>query len=266
MSAAAAPTAPAPPLIELRGISKSFGNVSALSDVNCTIEAGEVVGVLGDNGAGKSTLIKILAGVHQPDSGQLLWDGEPRDLKSPADAIALGISVAYQHLAIVDQMTVWRNLFLGHEAEISRTVGPFRGPLRLLKTAGAKEAGAKALESLGIHIRDIDETVESLSGGQRQSIAIARAVLFESRLLILDEPTSALSLKETDKVLGYVRNAKNLGISVVIITHNIRHAMQVSDSFLVLHHGRAVLRCKREEVAFTELSDVITTGGIAARS
>jgi simple sugar transport system ATP-binding protein len=251
------------PLLELRGVEKRFGPVTALDRIDLSIDAGEVVGLLGDNGAGKSTLIKILAGVHQPDKGEIHWKGEKRLIRDPARSIGMGISVAYQHLAIIEQMSVWRNLFLGREAEISRSFGPLRGPLRLLRPRYARKAGENALASLGIRVGDIDSNVEKLSGGQRQSIAIARAVIFESKLLILDEPTSALSLTQAERVFGYVRNARDQGISVIIVTHNVRHALAVSDSFAVLHHGRVALRCRREEVGERELSDAITTGRIS---
>jgi simple sugar transport system ATP-binding protein len=251
------------PLLELQGVEKRFGPVVALNGIDCSIAQGEVVGLLGDNGAGKSTLIKILAGVHQPDSGEIRWNGERIVLKKPAAAIALGISVAYQHLAIVEQMSVWRNLFLGREAEVSHTFGPLRGPLRMLRPNYAKDRGREALSSLGIRISDVDVNVEKLSGGQRQSIAIARAVIFESKLLILDEPTSALSLTQAERVFEYVRSARDLGISVIIITHNVRHAMAVSDSFAVLHRGAVALRCRREEANEQKLSDVITTGRLS---
>lgn len=248
------------PLLEVEGVRKSYGRLCALDGVSFSIGHGEVVGLLGDNGAGKSTLIKILAGVVGPDSGTIRWNGEVQTIKNAAQAIALGISVAYQDLAVVERMSVWRNLYLGREAEVSRTFGPLRGPFRLLGSARARSAGKKALSSLGIHLRDIDINVEKLSGGERQSIAIARAVLFESRLLVLDEPTSALSLTETEKVLGYVKSAKSAGVSVVIITHNLSHAISVSDSFLVLHQGRVALRCQKDEVTHDQLIAAITVG------
>jgi simple sugar transport system ATP-binding protein len=251
------------PLLELEGVEKRFGPVTALTGVEFSIAPGEVVGLLGDNGAGKSTLIKILAGVHQPDRGEIRWDGERTVINNPAAAIALGISVAYQHLAIVEQMSVWRNLFLGREGEVSHTFGLLRGSLSMIRPNFAREKGRTALSSLGIRISDIDANVEKLSGGQRQSIAIARAVIFESKLLILDEPTSALSLTQAERVFGYVRRARDLGVSVIIITHNVRHAMAVSDSFAVLHRGAVAMRCRREEVDERDLSDVITTGRLS---
>jgi len=249
-----------PPLLEVQGLHKTFGKLQAITDVNFSIGQAEVMGLLGDNGAGKSTLIKVLAGLVPPDTGEIKWKGERQTIKSPSHALELGISVAYQDLAIVEQMSVWRNLYLGREAQISRTVGPLRGPFRLLGSARARAAGGEALSALGIHLKDIDIHVEKLSGGERQSIAIARAVLFESSLLILDEPTSALSLTETEKVLGYVRSAKDAGVSVVIITHNLSHAVAVSDSFLVLHQGSVALRCRSDEVGHDELIIAINTG------
>ncbi len=249
-----------PPLLEMRGIAKSFGNVRALNGVDMTIHAGEVVGLLGDNGAGKSTLIKILSGVYRPSSGVLLWNGTPIKLKSSSDAIQLGISTAYQDLAVIDQMSIWRNLFLGREHEIGQTFGILHNPFRLLRAAHAKRVCYQVLSDLGIEIRDVDADIASLSGGERQSIAIARAVLFESRLLILDEPTSNLSLVETEKVFGYVRRARDVGIGVVIITHNVHNAISVADSYLILHQGTVAWRAAKSEASFDQLNLAITTG------
>jgi simple sugar transport system ATP-binding protein len=244
------------PLLELRNISKSFGRVHSLRGVDLNIRAGEVLGLLGDNGAGKSTLIKILAGVHQPTGGELRWNGEPISLPSPRDAMAQGISVVYQDLGIIPLLSIYRNFFLGRE----ETVAMKMPGLMVLKKAQMRDIARRALAQLGIHLDDVDLTVAKLSGGERQSIAIARAVHFQSKLLILDEPTAALSLKETAKVLSYVREAKRQGVSVVLITHNIQHAMDVCDRFAVIFHGRVADVAEKEDVSIQDLANLINTG------
>ncbi len=251
------PTAIAiPPLLELRDVSKSFGVVHSLRSINFGIRPGEVMGLLGDNGAGKSTLIKVLAGVHRPTSGTLAWSGQPFALDSPRDAMKRGISVVYQDLAIIPMLSIYRNFFLGREEDVS-----FKLPgLMLMQRAKARRIAKGALEALGIHISDVDLTVANLSGGERQSIAIARAVHFESQVLILDEPTAALSLKETAKVLAYVREARRKGVSVVFITHNIEHAYSVCDRFTVLFHGRVAEVADKDTVTTAELINLINRG------
>ncbi len=224
------------PRIEATGIRKSYGAVEALRGVNLRVDPGEVLALLGDNGAGKSTLIKILTGVHRPDAGELRWDGAPLTLSSPADAIRLGITVVYQDLAVVDQMSIFRNLFLGREREVSRELGP----LVIMDRQRAREAARHALADIGLSVRDVDQPVGTLSGGERQSIAIARAVHFQSKLLILDEPTSALSVKESRKVLHYIEQARQSQVAVIVITHNIHTVHPVTDRVMVLAHGQTV--------------------------
>ena len=246
----------AAPLLELKGISKSFGRVHSLRGIDLDIRAGEVLGLLGDNGAGKSTLIKILAGVHQPTSGRLSWKGDTIKLPTPRDAMARGISVVYQDLGIIPLLSIYRNFFLGREDDVSiRLPG-----LMLLKKGEMRRIARDALQQLGIHLDDVDLTVARLSGGERQSIAIARAVHFQSELLILDEPTAALSLKETAKVLSYVREARRQGVAVVLITHNISHAHEVCDRFAVIFHGRVAEVATRDDVTIDELANLINTG------
>jgi simple sugar transport system ATP-binding protein len=244
------------PLLELSEISKSFGRVQSLRTVNMDIRPGEVLGLLGDNGAGKSTLIKILAGVHQPTSGTLKWNGEAITLGSPRAAMARGISVVYQDLGIIPLLSIYRNFFLGREEDVSIKLPG----LLVLRKNQMREIARRALNQLGIHIEDVDLTVARLSGGERQSIAIARAVHFQSKLLILDEPTAALSLKETAKVLSYVREAKRQGVAVVLITHNIAHAYDVCDRFSVIYHGSVAEITEREEVSIDQLANLINTG------
>ena len=244
------------PRLSVRGISKSFGHVKALTDVNFDVMPGEVVGLLGDNGAGKSTLIKTLCGVHQPDSGGFVWEGEEVIFDSPRHAMATGISVVYQDLAVIPILSIYRNIFLGRESEVCRKVA---GISFMLKQK-AKEIAGEALTGLGIHVPDVESPVAVLSGGERQSISLARAVYFQHQLLILDEPTAALSLKETAKVLGYVDEARRKGASVIIITHNLSHAWQVSDRFVVLFHGGVADTVRKDEVDLDDLADLINTG------
>lgn len=244
------------PLLELREVSKSFGRVHSLRGINMDVRPGEVLGLLGDNGAGKSTLIKVFAGVHQPTSGQIVWNGEETMLDSPRTAMAKGISVVYQDLGIIPLMSIYRNFFLGREEEVAVKLPGFL----MLKKREMREIARRSLSQLGIHITDVDLTVARLSGGERQSIAIARAVHFQSKLLILDEPTAALSLKETAKVLSYVREARRQGVAVVLITHNIAHAYEVCDRFTVLYHGKVAETASKEDVSEAELANLINTG------
>lgn len=243
-------------LLEARGLAKRFGGVQALHHVDFRVGRGEVVGLLGDNGAGKSTLIKILNGVYQPDAGEILWEGRPIHLRSPRDAQALGISVVYQDLAVVDLMNIHRNMFLGREEDVCVRFGPFR----VLRPALAKARAEQVLREIGIHIRDTDEPVMNLSGGERQSVAIARAVHFSAKLLIMDEPTSQLSLKETAKVLRDIEEARERGVSVVFITHNVRHVYPIADRFTVLSHGESIGEFLRGQVSEEEIADLIVRG------
>ena len=205
-------------LLEVRGIGKYFGNVIALSDVSTVVNAGEVTCILGDNGAGKSTLIKILSGVHQHDEGEMLVEGEPTRFSSPRDAKAAGIATVFQDLATVPLMAIWRNFFLGSE--------PLKGsgPLRRIDISGAKATMRDEMAKMGIDVRDPDQMVGTLSGGERQAVAIARAVYFGAKLLILDEPTSALGVKQSGVVLRYIVQARDRGLGVIFITHNPHHA------------------------------------------
>ena len=244
------------PILELRNVDKSFGRVRALRDVNFKVEPGEVIGLLGDNGAGKSTLIKVLVGVHQPNAGEFYCDGEPVTLKSPREAMARGISVVYQDLGIIPLLSVWRNFFLGREEGVSRRL-PFH---YRLKAREMQRVAREALHDLGILIDDVELTVAKLSGGEKQSIAIARAVYFENRVLILDEPTAALSLKETAKVLSYIDRARRKNVAVVFITHNISQALEVCDRYTVLYHGAVAETVRRGDVTEDELASLINTG------
>ena len=241
-------------LLEVDGICKYYGNVVALKDVSTHVNAGEVTCILGDNGAGKSSFIKILAGVHAPDEGRVLVDGRPVQFSSPRDARALGIATVYQDLAMVPLMSIWRNFFLG--AEPLKTMGP----LRWVDAASAKRTVRQELHAMGIDIRDPDQPVGTLSGGERQSVAIARAVHFGARVLILDEPTSALGVKQAGVVLKYILQARARGIAVIFITHNPHHAYPVGDRFVILNRGRSMGNFAKSELDSEELVRLMAGG------
>jgi simple sugar transport system ATP-binding protein len=240
------------PVVYMEGIVKRFGTITALDGVDFTVNPLEVVGLLGDNGAGKSTLIKVLTGVHTPTSGQIYLDGHPVRVPSPREARAMGIETCYQDLALVPLMSITRNFFLGRE--LQRRIGP----LKFLDVQEMDKQASEALKDIGIHIRSPHEKVGKLSGGERQSIAIGRARHFGAKLLILDEPTSALSVGETHKVLTYTRNAKERGLSVIFITHNVGHVYQVADRFTIIRHGKLVGNYTRDEVGEQDIADLIT--------
>lgn len=244
------------PLVEARGISKNFGRIEALKDVDLKLGHAEVLGLLGDNGAGKSTMIKILTGLYPPDSGEILWEGTPVRFHSPRDAYEIGIATVYQDLAIVDLMSIYRNVFLGREEVVTRRLGP----IRFLDRRKAREQARQAIADIGIEIRDADEPLARMSGGERQSIAIARAAYFNPKLLILDEPTSALSLRQTDRVLRSVEEARNKGISIIFITHNVHHVYPVADKFVVLWHGESIAELKAGQTSKEEVSELIVEG------
>ncbi len=239
------------PLLKLVGIVKRFGAVVALNRVDFHVGYNEVVGLVGDNGAGKSTLAKIIVGYHQPDEGRIYFEGREVRFKSPADARRAGIEIVYQDMALVPYMSIYRNLFLNRE--IVKKIGPFK----ILDKKKMKELSLKLLTEIGIKEHDPDKTIGKLSGGERQSIAIARAVHFGAKLVILDEPTSALSIRESEKVLEYVLDLKRKGVSSVIISHNIYHVYSVSDRIVVLDRGHKVLDIPRELATPEEIIDVI---------
>jgi len=244
----------ASPLLEVEELSKYFGNVVALSGVSAHVNAGEVTCILGDNGAGKSTLIKILSGVHQQDEGRVLVDGVEVHFNSPRDARARGIATVYQDLAMVPLMSIWRNFFLGAEP----TLGPM--PFRRFDLKFAKETARDQLAKMGIDIRDPDQPVGTLSGGERQSVAIARAVYFGARVLILDEPTSALGVKQAGVVLRYILQARDQGIGVIFITHNPHHAYPVGDRFVILNRGKSLGSYPRADIDQQELVRLMAGG------
>jgi simple sugar transport system ATP-binding protein len=241
-------------LLEADQISKYYGNVVALSDISAHVNAGEVTCILGDNGAGKSSFIKILSGCHQPDQGRLLVEGNPVQFTSPRDARAHGIATVYQDLAMVPLMSIWRNFFLG--AEPRKGVGP----LQWVDAAKAKGIVRRELSEMGIDIRDPDQPVGTLSGGERQSVAIARAVYFGARVLILDEPTSALGVKQAGVVLKYILQARDRGVAVIFITHNPHHAYPVGDRFVILNRGQSLGTFDKSGIDRTELVRLMAGG------
>jgi simple sugar transport system ATP-binding protein len=242
------------PLLEVRNVSKYFGSVIALKDISMVVHAGEVTCVLGDNGAGKSTLIKILSGVHPHDEGEFLIDGTRVRFGGPRDARAAGISVVFQDLATVPLMSIWRNFFLGSEP----TVG--FGLASKLDTRFAKRVMREEMQKMGIDVRDPNQPVGTLSGGERQAVAIARAVYFGAKVLILDEPTSALGVRQSGIVLKYVVQARERGLGVIFITHNPHHAYPVGDRFVMLNRGRFVGSYAKDETSLAALTQMMAGG------
>ena len=242
------------PLLEARGISKYFGHVVALEDISMDVRPGEVMCLLGDNGAGKSTLIKIFSGVHQPTEGTLLIDGEEVLLNSPRDAIDRGIATVYQDLAMIPLSGISRNFFLGREP--TKGVGPFKR----FDVAKADRVTREELKKIGIELRDTSQPVSTLSGGERQSVAIARAVHFGAKVLILDEPTSALGVKQAAIVLRYIAHAKEQCLGIIFISHNVYHAHPIGDRFTVLERGRSVGTFEKDEISIEELERQMAGG------
>jgi simple sugar transport system ATP-binding protein len=241
-------------VLRVERVSKHFGNVVALRDVSLSVHAGQVTCLLGDNGAGKSTLIQILAGVHRPSQGRYLVDGEPVDLASPRDALVRGIATVYQDLAMIPLLSVWRNFFLGTE--------PFTGfgPFRRIDVGRCERIAVAELGRLGVHLRDPAQPVGTLSGGERQAVAIARAIYFGARVLILDEPTAALGVKQAGVVLRYIAKARERGVSVVFITHNPHHAYPVGDRFVILRRGEVQGDFGRDEIQLEQLVGMMAGG------
>jgi simple sugar transport system ATP-binding protein len=243
------------PVLELRNVNKSFGPIDVLHDISLKVNAGEVLCLLGDNGAGKSTLIRTLAGVHKPTSGQMLMDGEEVLFERPKDATDRGIATVHQFGGTFPLMTIGRSFFVGMEP----TKG--WGPFKVFDRKTANEVAVKAVQSFGItRIDDGDRLIGGLSGGERQSLAIARAVHFGARVLILDEPTAALGVKQASHVLRIVLEAKKRGIAVIFITHQVTHAMAVGDQYAVLIRGALAANFKRGEKSREEITDLMAGG------
>src|SRR5690348_736956 len=242
------------PLVQMIDVGKTYGAIRALKGINLTVNAGEVTCVLGDNGAGKSTLIKIIAGLHPHNEGTMRVDGEEVHFSSPRESLSHGIATVYQDLAVVSLMEVWRNFFLGSEM----TSGKF--PLAPLKVKEMKEIADAELRKMGIVVKDINQPIGTLSGGQRQCVAIARAVYFGARVLILDEPTAALGVKQSGVVLKYVAAARDAGLGVVFITHNPHHAYMVGNHFTILKLGSVILDKSRNETSLEQLTAEMAGG------
>ena len=245
------------PLLEIRDLSKSFGSVQALSDVDFEVRSGEVMALVGDNGAGKSTLIKCIAGIHGYDSGEIVFDGKPVTIHGPKDAAKLGIEFVYQDLALCDNLDVVQNMYLGREAHDF---------LFRLKEPVMEQRTAETLQSLAVTtIRSIRQPVASLSGGQRQSVAVAKAVQWNSRLVVLDEPTAALGVAQTRQVLDLIHRLKERGLAVVVISHNLANVFEVADRIVVLFLGANAGDFRRDETTREAIVGAIT-GGVGLRS
>ncbi len=242
------------PIVEMKDIEKHFGAVIALGGVSFDVRPGECHCLLGDNGAGKSTFIKTMAGVHKPTSGTILFEGKEMNFESPRDAMAAGIATVYQDLAMIPLMSVTRNFWMGNE--------PIRkvGPLKFMDFAKANKVTMEEMRKMGINLRSPDQAVGTLSGGERQTVAIARAVYFGAKVLILDEPTSALGVRQTSNVLATIDKVRKAGIAVVFITHNVRHALAVGDRFTVLNRGKTLGTAVRGEITPEELQDMMAGG------
>ena len=242
------------PLIDVQNISKQFGSVIALSGVSMAVWPGEVHCLLGDNGAGKSTLIKTLSGVHAPTSGQIVLEGQPVAMTGPRDALDRGIATVFQDLAMIPLMSITRNFFMGRE--IIKGSGPFRR----FDVDTANRVAKEEMKKIGIDVRDPTQAVGTLSGGERQCVAIARAVYFGAKVLILDEPTSALGVKQASVVLKYVAQARARGLGVIFITHNVHHAWAVGDKFTVLNRGKTLGTHTKASITREELLNMMAGG------
>jgi len=240
------------PLYELKGISKNFGHVEALKNVDMSIYEGEIVGLVGDNGAGKTTLIKILSGIYPQNSGTVEYQGIPRRITSYRDSQELGIATIYQDRALVDSVSIYRNIFMGNE--VTKPTG------FLDKKTMRREATRVLNESISIGIESSEQLVGDLSGGQKQAVAIARAIYFRARLLLLDEPTNALSVKESQQVMEFVKNLREEGISSIFVTHNLLHVYSIADRFVILSHGKKVGDFVKKDISMEKLEKMIVTG------
>jgi D-xylose transport system ATP-binding protein len=243
------------PILELRGVSKHFGAVQALYQVDFHVAPGEVMALVGDNGAGKSTLIKCIAGIHPIDEGEIVFDGEPVTVHGPKDAGRLGIEVVYQDLALCDNLDVVQNMFLGREET---------SPLRALDETTMERRASDTLSSLSVTtIQSVRQTVAGLSGGQRQSVAVAKAVMWNSKVVILDEPTAALGVAQTRQVLDLVKRLGQQGLAVVLISHNLHDIFEVANNITVLRLGQNVAEFKTGEVTQTQVVEAITAGALS---
>ena len=242
------------PIVEMKNIEKHFGSVIALAGVTVEVYPGECHCLLGDNGAGKSTFIKTMSGVHKPTKGGIFFEGQPLKFDDPRDAISAGIATVYQDLAMIPLMSVSRNFFMGNE--------PIKkiGPIKMFDHEHANDVTMAEMKKMGINLRGPDQAVGTLSGGERQTVAIARAVHFGAKVLILDEPTSALGVRQTANVLATIDKVRKQGIAVVFITHNVRHALAVGDRFTVLNRGKTLGTAQRGQITPEELQDLMAGG------
>lgn len=239
------------PLLSLRGVNKSFGPVHVLKNVDLDVYSGQVTALVGDNGAGKSTLIKCVAGIYSPDSGDFLFEGNKVDINGPREATALGIEVVYQDLALCDNLDIVHNMFLGREVKKGY----------VLNESHMESLARKTLDGLSVRtVKSIRQTVSSLSGGQRQTVAIARAVLWNSKLVILDEPTAALGVAQTEQVLHLVRRLADNGLAVILISHNLVDVFEVADNIAALYLGTMAAQVNKSEVSTNQVIELITTG------
>jgi simple sugar transport system ATP-binding protein len=243
------------PLVEMTGIVKRFGEKVALGGVDFSVKPGEIVGLVGDNGAGKSTLIKVLTGIYPPDEGRIRVHGREVAISNPAVAHQLGIEPVHQRGATIPEMEIWENFFLGRELTRGRP------PFAMLDKARMREITLERASELGIHLPAVTRPIGTLSGGEQQAVMIGRAVHFGGEMLLLDEPTSALSIRETNKVLGYVEKAKSeLGRSVVFITHIMRHIYPIADRFVVLWQGRKIADLEKGQLSIRQLEELVIRG------
>ncbi|MBC7463625.1 MAG: sugar ABC transporter ATP-binding protein [Actinobacteria bacterium] len=239
------------PILSLRGVNKSFGPVHVLKNVDLDVYAGQVTALVGDNGAGKSTLIKCIAGIYSPDDGDFLFEGNKVDISGPREATALGIEVVYQDLALCDNLDIVHNMFLGREVKNGY----------VLDESNMESLARKTLDGLSVRtVKSIRQTVSSLSGGQRQTVAIARAVLWNSKIVILDEPTAALGVAQTEQVLNLVRRLADNGLAVILISHNLNDVFQVADNIAALYLGTMAAQVNKNEVITNQVIELITTG------
>lgn len=242
------------PIVEVRDLTKHFGPVIAMNGVSMKVHAGEVLCLLGDNGAGKSTLIGTLAGVHKPTTGELLVEGQPVVFESPRDALDAGIATVYQDLAMIPLISITRNFFMGREPVSGL------GPFKYIDMRHADTVTHDEMKKIGIDVRDPQQAVGTLSGGERQCVAIARAVYFGAKVLILDEPTSALGVAQTSMVLKYINQVRAKGLGVIFITHNVRHAFAVGNRFTVLNRGKTLGTYEKGEISIDELQNLMAGG------
>ena len=242
------------PIVEMKNIEKHFGNIIALAGVSFDVKAGECHCLLGDNGAGKSTFIKTMSGVHQPTAGEIFFEGKPMHFDDPRDAISAGIATVHQHLAMIPLMSVSRNFFMGNEPT-KKIAG-----INFFDKDYADNVTMEEMRKMGINLRGPDQAVGTLSGGERQTVAIARAVHFGAKVLILDEPTSALGVRQTSNVLATIDKVRKQDIAVVFITHNVRHALAVGDRFTVLNRGKTLGTAQRGQITPDELQDMMAGG------